>query len=83
MTLMRNAAFGAVASLLLFGCSSQGTIAGLEQDQIEVEQSTLDFSNLDHEKVRNEYQDLLDLVDDDYLKEKIQRRIAGVRMQEG
>jgi tetratricopeptide (TPR) repeat protein len=81
--LIRNAAFGVIVYLLLSGCSSQGTIAGLEQDQIETEQSTLDFSNLDHEKVRNEYQELLGLVDDDYLKEKIQRRIAGVRMQEG
>jgi tetratricopeptide (TPR) repeat protein len=81
--LMRNAALAAIFGLLVSGCSSQGTIAGLEQDQVEAEQSTLDFSNLDHEKVRNEYQELLDLVDDDYLKEKIQRRIAGVRMQEG
>ncbi len=64
--LIRNAAFGVIVYLLLSGCSSQGTIAGLEQDQIETEQSTLDFSNLDHEKVRNEYQELLGLGDDDY-----------------
>jgi tetratricopeptide (TPR) repeat protein len=80
---MRNIAYGAIVSLLLSGCSSQGTIAGLDDDQTEAEESTLDFSNLDHAQVRNEYEELLDLVDDEYLKEQIQRRIAGVNMQEG
>ena len=83
MMLMRNIAYGAVVSLLLSGCSSQGTIAGLDDDQTEAEESSLDFSNLDHQQVRSEYEELLDLVDDEYLKEQIQRRIAGVHMQEG
>lgn len=83
MIIMRKIALGAVVSFLLTSCSSQGTIAGLERDQIEAEESALDFSNLDHEKVRSEYEELLDLVDDKYLKQQIERRIAGVHMQEG
>ena len=38
----------------------------LEQIKIETEKSTLYFSSLDHRKVRNEYQELLGLGDDDY-----------------
>ena len=83
MIILRRIALGAVVSFLLSSCSSQGTIAGLDTDQVDAEESSLDFSNLDHEQVRNEYEELLDLVDDDYLKEQIQRRIAGVHMQEG
>ena len=83
MITMRHFAYGAIVSLLLSGCSSQGTIAGLDDDQTEAEESSLDFSNLDHAQVRSEYEELLDLVDDEYLKEQIQRRIAGVHMQEG
>ena len=69
-------------AISLSACSSQGTIADLEGDAIETE-AGLDFNNLDHEQVRNEYQQLIDLVDDDYLKQQIQRRIAGVHMLEG
>ena len=69
-------------AISLSACSSQGTIADLEGDTIETE-AGLDFNNLDHEQVRNEYQQLIDLVDDDYLKQQIERRIAGVHMLEG
>lgn len=80
-----NAGFKLVAlsvAISLSACSSQGTIADLEGDTIETE-AGLDFNNLDHEQVRNEYQQLIDLVDDDYLKQQIERRIAGVHMLEG
>ncbi len=69
-------------SLTLLGCSSQGTIAGLESENIESEHA-LNFDNLDHEGVREQYEELIDLVDDEYLKEQIKRRIAGVNMQAG
>lgn len=69
-------------AIALAGCSSQGTIAALEEDTIETE-AALDFNNLDHEQVRNEYEQLIDLVDDDYLRQQIERRIAGVNMLEG
>ena len=80
-----NTGFKLVAlsvAISLSACSSQGTIADLEGDTIETE-AGLDFNNLDHEQVRNEYQQLIDLVDDDYLKQQIERRIAGVHMLEG
>lgn len=70
--------------VLLAGCSLFGgknTIGGLKSQQAE--ESNLDFSNLDHEQVRQEYKELLELVDDKYLKEQIERRIAGVSMAEG
>lgn len=83
MNVLPQLALVASASLLLAACTSQGTIGGLEGDSIEAETASLDFNNLDHKQVRTEYEELLDLVDDEYLKEQIQRRIAGVRMQEG
>lgn len=70
------------AAISLSACSSQGTIADLGGDEIQSE-AGLDFNNLDHEQVRKEYEQLVDLVDDQYLKEQIERRIAGVHMQEG
>lgn len=70
------------AAINLAACSSQGTIADLGGDEIETE-AALDFNNLNHEKVRAEYEQLVDLVDDKFLKEQIERRIAGVHMQEG
>lgn len=82
MKTMSKIALAGVMTLLLSSCSSQGTIANLEEDAINAEESTLQFDNLDHEQVRTEYEELIDLVDDEYLKEQIQRRIAGVNMQE-
>jgi tetratricopeptide (TPR) repeat protein len=70
--------------VLLTGCSlfsNKNTIGGLKSQAAE--ESKLDFSNLDHEQVRQEYKELLELVDDKYLKEQIERRIAGVSMAEG
>lgn len=79
-----------LASILLMGtlagCSllaDKGTIGGIANDPQDEVKGGLDFSNMDHQHVRNEYQELLELVDDQYMKEQIQRRIAGVYMQEG
>jgi len=71
-------------AIALSGCSMFGggnTIGGLKSQQAE--ESNLDFTNMDHAQVREEYKELLDLVDDDFLKEQIERRIAGVSMSEG
>lgn len=82
MNAMSKTLLSAAVSLVLFGCSSQGTIGDLQSSNIESE-GRLNFDNLDHEQVRNEYKELIDLVDDAYLKEQIERRIAGVSMLEG
>jgi tetratricopeptide (TPR) repeat protein len=63
-------------------CTSQGTIGSLQQaDLSEINETKID--KLDHEQVRDQYQELLALVDDDYIKEQIERRISGVHMLEG
>lgn len=70
--------------ILLSGCSLFGgndTIGSLKSQ--ETEESNLDFSDMNHHQVREEYQELLELVDDKFLKEQIERRIAGVSMAEG
>ncbi|MAS24797.1 MAG: cellulose-binding protein [Oceanospirillaceae bacterium] len=70
-------------AILLTGCAfgSGNTIGGLKGQ--ETQESDLDFANMDHAQVRDEYRELLDLVDDDFLKEQIERRIAGVSMSGG
>ncbi|MFT6113474.1 MAG: tetratricopeptide (TPR) repeat protein [Oleispira sp.] len=63
-------------------CTSQGTIGGLQQaDLSEINEEKID--KLDHQQVRDQYQELLTLVDDEYIKEQIERRISGVHMLEG
>jgi tetratricopeptide (TPR) repeat protein len=75
--LVTLAALGATVS-----CTSQGTIGGLQQaDLSEINEEKID--KLDHQQVRDQYQELLTLVDDDYIKEQIERRISGVHMLEG
>ena len=65
----------------IISCASQGTIAGLEQaDLSEINEEKIDGQN--HQQVRDQYQELLALVDDDYIKEQIERRISGVHMLE-
>jgi hypothetical protein len=52
-----------VLALSIGGCSSKGTIADLQDDDSETDKA-LNFKNLDHQQVRDEYKELLDLVDD-------------------
>ena len=62
---------GISLAFLLSGCSLLGggdTIGGLKSQ--ETEEADLDFANMDHAQVRDEYKELLDLVDDDFLKEQ-------------
>ncbi|OUR66269.1 hypothetical protein A9Q73_07425 [Bermanella sp. 47_1433_sub80_T6] len=80
---IKNMAISLFMGLTLAACSTQDTIGGLGSDYDESDtESGLDFKNLDHQQVRDEYQELIGLVDDAYLKEQIKRRIAGVHMQE-
>lgn len=75
--LLTLAALGATVS-----CTSQGTIGGLQQADLgKINEEKID--KLDHQQVRDQYQELLALVDDDYIKEQIERRISGVHMLEG
>lgn len=66
---------------LLASCSSQSTIADLESVETE-DVKEPEIAQMDHQEVRQQYQDLLELVDDQYIKEQIQRRISGVHMLE-
>lgn len=43
----------------------------------------IEFEKVTHEDVRNEYKELIDLFEDEELKEQIERRIADVYMMEG
>ena len=74
--------FTLVAFSAIVSCTSQGTIGGLQQaDLSEINEEKID--KLDHQQVRDQYQELLALVDDEYIKEQIERRISGVHMLEG
>jgi len=69
-------------SSAMIACSSQGTIGSL--DQVETEElQEVEIDKLNHQQIRDQYQEILGLVDDDYIKEQIERRISGVHMQEG
>jgi len=82
MNAMTRLTLASALAALVVACTSQGTIADLESEGIS-DTAALDFENLDHEDVRGEYEQLIDLVDDEYLKEQIERRIAGVDMLQG
>ncbi len=84
MKTVSHMAISVFVGLTLVACSSQDTIGGLDAyEDNEREEQALDFKNLDHKSVRDEYQEIIELVDDAYLKEQIKRRIAGVHMLEG
>lgn len=72
-----------VLLVLLGGCASQQpkTLGSLryEPEPEPPKQS----ASASHEEVRTEYEDLLEMVDDEHLKEQIQRRIGDVYMLEG
>lgn len=73
----------AASVFALSACGSQKpkTLGHLkyEPEQEEV----IDVAEMDHESVRNEYEELLNLFEDKQLKEQIERRIADVYMMEG
>lgn len=63
------------------GRTKPSTLGGLKYKADKEE--TLEFKKLNHEDVRKEYKELLDLFEDKELKEQIERRIADVYMMEG
>lgn len=72
-----------VSALSLSACmgNSKGTIGSLSP--VYEQEPELELTDLSHQKVREEYQEILELVEDKELKQQIQRRIADVYMLEG
>ncbi len=83
----RALAYGLLSAVVLAnsGCGSaqqkKSTLASLEYKPEKEEE--IEYKELNHEQVREEYQELLDLFENDELKEQIERRIADVYMIEG
>ena len=83
---MKNMQYTFVSLALLFllsacgGNSKQSTLGDLKYQPKEEQE--IEFAKLNHEEVRNEYKELLDLFEDKQLKEQIERRIADVYMME-
>lgn len=73
-----------IASLtVLIGCQSNTakTIGSLTH--VPQTDEKIALTPLSHQQVREEYSDLLDLFEDQHLKEQIERRVADVYMMEG
>jgi len=72
----------ALCTLLLVSCSSSKapTLGQLKYD--EDKEKEIKFEKMTHEDVREEYKELIDLFEDQRLKEQIERRIADVYMME-
>ena len=71
-------------AILLTACgagSKHNTLGDLEYKPKQEE--AIEFKKLSHAEVRQEYKEILDLVEDNQLKEQIERRIADVYMMEG
>ena len=70
-------------TLALSGCggAKYKTLGSLKYEPEE--EKAIEFKKLGHEEVREEYKELLDLFEDEKLKEQIERRIADVYMLEG
>lgn len=75
--------FIASVSMLLVACggNKHKTLGGLKY--VPEEEKEIEFESLGHAEVRQEYKELLDLFEDEKLKEQIERRIADVYMIEG
>lgn len=66
------------------GCGGRGKPETLGQLRYEKKkEEKIQFQQMDHQEVRKEYEELLDLFEDETLKEQIERRIADVYMMEG
>lgn len=71
---------------LVISCGSNKpqTLASLSDTSTnELKDEDVEIESLTHEQVRNEYEALLDVFEEEKLKEKIERRIADVYMMEG
>lgn len=74
-------AISALSLLVSCGGTKQQTLGQLEYEKEE--EKPIVFEKMNHKEVREEYQELLDLFEDQQLKEQIERRIADVYMMEG
>ena len=73
-----------VTVILLSACGGSNKHKTLGQLEYEPEQETeIAVTQMDHQQVREEYRELMDLFEDKLLKEQIERRIADVYMMEG
>ncbi|MFL0799323.1 MAG: tetratricopeptide repeat protein [Agarilytica sp.] len=63
-------------------CASNNTQTLGQLKYEEEQEKEIEFEKLTHEQVRNEYKELIDLFEDEKLKERIERRIADVYMME-
>ena len=70
------------AIAVLCGCGSKKRTIGDLEYKSEKEKK-IEFKKLNHEEVREEYQELLNLFEDKSLKEQIERRISDIYMVEG
>jgi len=72
------------AIVLLTACGGSNQYKTLGQLEYEPEQEIeMAVETMNHEQVREEYSELMNLFEDKQLKEQIQRRIADVYMMEG
>lgn len=62
------------AVLLISACSSNNTQTLGQLKYEQEEEKELEFEKLSHEEVRKEYKELIDLFEDQKLKEQIERR---------
>jgi len=73
-----------VSLVLGVGCGGNSKPATLGQLKYkEKKEEEIKYERMDHKEVREEYEELLDLFEDEGLKEQIERRIADVYMMEG
>ncbi len=72
----------AVLLTAIASCSSNNTQTLGQLKYEEEQEKEIEFEKLTHEQVRNEYKELIDLFEDEKLKERIERRIADVYMME-
>ena len=82
MKLTHSSLYVICCVLALNGCSGnkQKTLGSLKY--VPEKETEIKFEKLDHKDVRQEYKELLDVFEDEKLKEQIERRIADVYMLE-
>lgn len=71
-----------VSAFAVLSCGSTQTKTLGQLKYEEEKEKEIEFEKLTHEEVRNEYKELIDLFEDEKLKERIERRIADVYMME-
>lgn len=73
-----------IALMLQSACGGRNKPSTLGQLKYQdKKEEKIEYKKMDHQEVREEYEELLDLFEDDVLKEQIERRIADVYMMEG